>query len=97
MAEAAAQTLHNLRADQSCEGDPTGTPATQAAQPGASGPLPTDDAAGAAGADQGLTPRQLSARSIKPGSDLAVESVKHWKGGSLSKLGLADLREEVSR
>ena len=100
MAEAAAETLRDMGAPQghpNTEGDISATPATQAAQPDRSGAVPPDAGAGAAGAGQELTARQLSAQAIIPGSEFTVESVKHWKGGSISKPGLVELREEVTR
>ena len=100
MAEAAAEALRDMGAPQghpNTEGDISATPATQAAQPDRSGAVPPDAGAGAAGAGQELTARQLSAQAIIPGSEFTVESVKHWKGGSISKPGLVELREEVTR
>ena len=100
MAEAAAEALRDMGGPQrhpDTGGDVSATPATQAAQPDRTGAAPPDAGAGAAGAGQELTARQLSAQGIKPGSEFTVESVKHWKGGSISKPGLVELREEVTR
>ena len=82
MAEVAAEVLRDMGGSQGhLDGGEglSGTPATQAAQPGRSVPLPPDGGAGAADADQELTARQLSHARVVVG----VKIIDFWNSSPL--------------